>query len=1078
LHQYDKKKIKMMQAESAEIQVHKTMAKKLVMNGASSLHSEEGPDDEFRPVKISVVTTTRVETRDEGDAIALYNENEIRLDGDDERESDERETYEDNGREKPADSPSVHTNDSNEEDHIKTVVSELTTDFKNESATPLEPEGEKPEEPIIEMTLSNHNNSVALFDASLLDEASEEGEVDDDDLSVVSKSVVDESSKNVEEAEAMAEEMKRQLEESLAEFSNSPNASVDDMETKETTEPSANVEDELPISSSSDSVDFYTKNKILQLACHPSDPVEGDHRLKLPVVGPTLETASVSSSSSANSAVPLRRPRPAFRRRPSTASWTSPEETDTSTPKAAKSFPSLPISQQQQQLLERCVVPAVFLIVSLAICRNFFHPWLKVGNDRSTSWALTWTVLCIVAVVAPVCALEYMLLGGLLTGTVIQEALAKYPEVKKFLKDVRRMRLKAGWWYTSEVRTLRKDLEATHADMLLQQEDSSKSRRVEDDDEQDARSIQRQMSREDHRREKAQLEKVFEGERSEWYSVKDELMTKSLTEKEKSAQLQDQLETEQQKQKKLAEQKELLENNIEVERAQWKFSRASLEEALKTAVAGQQDNKSSKEFFSKMEQTRDEERNLWEKECEGFQATIQQAEEDSRRVQLEHEGKFRLFDEMRATKQSNWDSERKSLKEAVKDAIDEAKAVKDTLECQICQLMDANDAKYEKEINTVKGKFLVQRMNLEKTLEEAKGEQHVSRKCVQNLQSVLEEERSEWNSEREALEEKVRTAKAERDVSIQKLEQTETVFEGERATWPVGDEATLQQELKSKGSKIKALEESIQQLENIISIQASIEERSSKADREANKFTPVAYIVPVDADSRSIELSSSNAGNDNTATTTESSSYYSWVQKVQETHNKEKHELLKGLMSRHVQWQAANHHVGQLLVASRAVLEASVVASETPELARNFRNSLKEYTSASASAKKYMDEQTCHVDKIVEVPASFVASADDSAEITATTSSTSNSSSNTSSSSSLSSSIAKVSNPWLKNAPLWEQMRSSMVTTKTNMWSSLATINSKTSPKAAMKTICSGVFVGTGVGLGLFQLRKQQQQFR
>jgi hypothetical protein len=81
-----------MQAESAEIQVHKTMAKKLVMNGASSLHSEEGPDDEFRPVKISVVTTTRVETRDEGDAIALYNENEIRLDGDDERESDERET--------------------------------------------------------------------------------------------------------------------------------------------------------------------------------------------------------------------------------------------------------------------------------------------------------------------------------------------------------------------------------------------------------------------------------------------------------------------------------------------------------------------------------------------------------------------------------------------------------------------------------------------------------------------------------------------------------------------------------------------------------------------------------------------------------------------------------------------------------------------------------------------------------------------------------------------------------------------------------------------------------------------------
>jgi hypothetical protein len=819
----------MMQAESPEFQVVKTMAKKTVMSAATSLHSGEGPDDEFRPVKISIVTTTPVETRDEGEEFVFNkeNENEIRMGGD-----DERETYEDNCREEPADSPSVHTDASNEEDQIKTTVSDLTTDFKNESATALEPEGEKPEENDIEITLDSHTNSVTLFDTSLLDKESEREEVDDDDLSIVSKSLVDESSKNVQEAEAMVEEMKRQLEESLAEFSISSNVSTD--------------EGELSTSSSSDSVNFYTKDKILQMASHPSDPVQSTHRTELSVVAQTLETASVSSSSSAKSVGPLRRSRPAFRRRPSTASWTSTtEKADTAIPKVAKFFQSLPITQQQQQLMENCVIPAVFLVVSIAICQTFFHPWLKVESGRSTTLALTWTILCIVAVIAPVCALEYMILSGLLAGTVVEEALTKYPEVKKFLKDVRRMRLKAGWWYTSEVRTLRKDLEASHADML---------RREEDDDDQDARSIQRQMSREDHRREKAQLEKVFESERSEWYSVKDELMTEALTDKEKRAQVQDQLEIEQQKQKQLAEQKELLKNNIEVERAQWKFSRASLEEALKTAVDGQKNN----------------------------------------------------------------------------------------------------DAKYEKEIKTLKGKFMVQKMNLETMLEEAKGEQHVSRQCVQNLQSVLEEERSEWNSEREGLKEKVRTANIERDESFQKLEQTETIFDEERATWLVRDEASLQHELKSKESKIKALEESIQQLENIITIQASIEE--SKADRRASKLTPVAYIVPADTDSRSIELSSSNSGNDNATTTTESSA-------------------------------------------------ASVSATAT-------------------------------------------------------------------------STVAKVSNPWLKHAPLWEQMRLSLETTKTNMWALLATINITTNPKAAMKTICSSVFVGTGVGLGLLHLQKQQQTFR
>jgi len=297
--------------------------------------------------------------------------------------------------------------------------------------------------------------------------------------------------------------------------------------------------------------------------------------------------------------------------------------------KVATFLSSLPLTHPQKLALETVGIPALLLSVAVAICRTFFHPWLKAGNN--TTWALTWTVLCIVAVVAPVCALEYMLLSGLLAGTALQEAFAKYPEVKMFLKDVRRMRLKAGWWYPSEVRTLRRDLESTNAEILLQQQElslattrASASASFQDggEDDDDARSLQHQMSREEHHREKTQLERLFEGERFDWCNAKEELMAEASIEKEKNAQLRHRLELEEQKQHQLTAQKEQLENNTEVERALWNTSRASLEEALKTAVASQEDNEKTKEFFSKMEQARDEERTLWEKERDGFQASM------------------------------------------------------------------------------------------------------------------------------------------------------------------------------------------------------------------------------------------------------------------------------------------------------------------------------------------------------------------------------------------------------------------------------------------------------------------------
>jgi len=1030
----------MMQDDAAEIQVRSTLSKEPVMSASRSFFSEQsdGPDDEFRPVKISIVTSTR-ETRDEGTDTDF---NDDRMVGESEREAEEE-----NGREEVEEVAEMRDGAPDQEiensySHLDDNHSIVSALGKSQDQEKLE--GERTRKPIIEMDIVSKNTRVSLFDTSLLDDASDDSAAEEDDLSVVSKSVVDESSKNVEEAEALAKEMKRQLEESLAEFSNSPKPSTDENdEVVEEKNSLGELDNELP-SSSSPVSPYYSKNKVLNLI--PSvDEVEGSNRIELPSAGSILESASVvSSSSSVNSTSSrrLRRPRSNFRqRRPSTSSWAKTDEAaDTSPSRPVHFLSTFPVTQQQQQILETVVIPAVFLIAAVAICRTFFHPWLKVGNDQSNSWALTWTILCIVAVVAPVCALEYMLLGGLLAGTVVQEALAKYPEVKRFLKDVRRMRLKAGWWYSSEVRALRKDLEATNAEILLQQQESLKSQILNSDEDADVRSIQRTMSREEQRIEKSQLENVFESERAEWSSTKEQLMAESLAEQEKSAKLQSQLEAEQLQHKQVAAQKEQLENNIEVERAQWKFTRVSLEDALKVAVEAVEDSTKTHEFFGKMEQAQDEERNLWEKERQGFLATIQQSEEDARTIQKEYDAKLKNFDDMVASKQSQWEEERKSLKEAAKNAMSEAKAVKDGFESQICQMMDANDAQNESEIRTIKSEFMEERMALEEMIEEAKKEQHVSLQCVSNLQSLLEEERIEWESMKETLEGDLKSAE-------QTLKETETTLAEERAAWEttrntfedalvvattVADQqqqdscvtTVLRQELKSKESKIKALEVSIEQLENIVSVQetTTIEVGTTKADREAKNGE------------ESVQSEASDA-----------STYYSWVEKVQETHGKEQRQLLKGLLTQHTRWQAANHHVHQLLDSSRALLEAS----ESVESSETFQECLLKHTETSVSAKKYMDE-LANTNKTPVLPRSLLlAVAEGSANGTRDSKATEEENR----------SIVRLPNPWSKNALLWEQI-----------WVRAG------SPKTVAKTIFSGIVVGTGVGLGLFQLRSMKQK--
>merc|ERR1719437_403918 len=97
--------------------------------------------------------------------------------------------------------------------------------------------------------------------------------------------------------------------------------------------------------------------------------------------------------------------------------------------------------------------------------------------------------------------------------------------------------------------------------------------------------------------------------------------------------------------------------------------------------------------------------------------------------------------------------------------------------------MDDSDDNFEKEIEKITEEFISQKEKLEQMLEDAKGEQEVSLRCIQNLQSVLDQERNEWKLERETLEEKTRSARLKITEVEQKLDQRERVFEKERSTW-------------------------------------------------------------------------------------------------------------------------------------------------------------------------------------------------------------------------------------------------------------------------------------------------------
>jgi len=1008
----------MMQDQSAEIEVQSDLGKKILQaispslsykksfqsNDHQSQYSDEGPDDEFKPVQASNVANS--ETREAYET--MVDSIELRMGSDDERRSsgEEREAVEDfdQEREVPLEEPV--------QAEIRSSVSDLTTPAskshdQNDMPPMLQrdPSGEKPEQAVVDIDLSAMNEEMEQD----TDNQAREG----DEISVMTKSAVEESAIAVEEAEKMAQEMQRQVAESLETFSKASHPSSDDEEDMEQA-------DDTDKKTTEELFLFYSKGRVLDLAYSASDDDdETPQSDKIPT--------------------PLQRPRPVFgRRRPSTASWSSMKEitVEVEAEVEVESSTTTPQMKHFKKIIDDLSVPAVFLVVSVSICRNFFHQFSDKAQSNNSAFA--WAVLVVIALVAPVCAAEYTLSGGLLDGTVIMEKLAAYPEIKQFLREARRKRLKAGWWYPAEVRTLQKDLETT-ATMVLK-----------DKTEEDDRSLQSVMTREEQHREKTQLEKGFDSERAEWLTLKEELMAEADSAKNNYAKIQDQLEIEQLKHDQVAAQKEQLENNIEVERAQWKFARISLEDALKAAIDAQEDNDVSTDMFQKIERSRHEERNLWEKERQGLQATIYQAEDDAARIREEHEAKIMQFNEQRAARQAEWENERKNLKEAVTNAINEAKSVKDTLEGQLCKLMDANDAKYEKEIKDMKSTFLLQKQALKNALDESHGDLKIASQCVENLQTVLEEERAEWESERKSFQEQVRSAQTECKETKSKLEESNTKLEEskqklleERAIWEtaaedaiatlaetnsttstadsmstpaanVEAETSVHEELEAKDSnKIHSLQESIKQLETIIATQEQIEQRtnehiektSARTDLGAfNKLKPVAYIKVETVNEDSSE-SSSFIDDETDSVDSNSSSYYSWIQKTLKTHIQEQRQLLQSLLGTHAKWQ-----------------EDQTTASANKDqdnLEEDRTNKDKDNTEEASTTSQLTDDASW---QLVEAP---------------------------------------TSNPFLKYTLKWKEAWASMLIYRPQ--------------RTSFRALCSGFLVSAGVGAGLLHLRATKQ---
>lgn len=773
--------------------------------------------------------------------------------------------------------------------------------------------------------------------------------------------------------------------------------------------------------------------------------------------------------------------------------------------------------------------------------------------------------------------LEYVVMGSFLSGTALQESIDNMPELKRLLIEIRRKRLRVGWWYPSEVRTLRKDIDEVNKEITEKQQKQQQQNDVsdddDDDDDSDARSLQHQMSREQHNSTRRKLEDLFDGERAGWVVVKEQLAAALISEKEINGKNQKELMKEKEEKSLLEKQFEQHELDMDVERSQWNRSRKSLEQALSAAAAVLDDETKTSELYAQMEQSRDVERNQWETERAKLKSVIQKANEEAKEEKSQHAIQIEELE----LKRIEQESDRDALKEESAKAKNDTTKMQEEFASRIVELevalasVDADATKaheeYKSSIKEITTEQEVERAGFEAVLETANEEATKTKEeyefQIQELQTevtnlqeafeslkrkykteltetqreremlkeeliktlaLLEMERTEWVETYENLEDDLKIAREETAVvqselknTQRRIENTKKVFQGERSSWydaqnsyeqalallkADGDKTSnmvrdrfeqakqaiksvekesnrikniLEKELERKQKKIDSLEKSISQFENIISVQTTVEDIKEHADRVTSTQTtvhddydadeaasiessiceaipflgdvaeeyqsprqqqqlPSSYHQPIETSpsidsSRSIgggiEFSASNL----TAGTniSDSSSYYSWVQKVQETHNAEKRELLCGMLTQHLQCQNSNRHVGQLLGSSRAALEAIDQDSNSV-----FSDCLMQYTAVSVSAKRYMDVLVSRTGRddmleMQDISRSLICSSDLELISSCGSGTTDNEDSIRSNRS-----VALAANPWLRNAPLWEQIWSSFLMAKTS----------------------------------------------
>jgi len=542
-----------------------------------------------------------------------------------------------------------------------------------------------------------------------------------------------------------------------------------------------------------------------------------------------------------------------------------------------------------------------------------------------------------------------------------------------------------------------------------------------------------------------------------------------------------------------------LETTLEQERTQWLEAYETLDENVKIAnektAEVQAELQTTQRRIEKTKQVFAEERTTWDVARSTFEEVFDTAKSST--TDTYHDNEF-----------VRRDREAQKTKKAMESIEQEATRIQGILEQELDQKQQHVDA-LEETIHQLEKIIAIQTT---KAVEEKK--ERADRDAVAIFEEVVETVKCTADNYQKNENEFVRR---DRESEAQKTTKAEMESIEEEST---RIQHILEQELERKQQQVDALEESVTHLEKMLSIQtkAIVEEgqKEQQADRDASAIattssinsksrnddndddedssvasssctfgayrqqqqqqqnqqsSPPSYQQQIEASTsinshRSIDLTSSNLTADSA-----SASYYSWVEKVQETHNTEKRQLLRGMLTHHLRCQNANHHVGQLLGSSRAALEA--IDQDSNSI---FGDCLLHYTAISVAAKRYMDGLVARTGRddmleIQDVSRSLTCCSNNDLEFMSSSESGMTTTDEMEDSMRSYRSVALTANPWLRNAPLWEQVWSSLLLAKTSPFqlcqTALLKVCSGIIPSTTTTTVQKGAEVTTGPSIPL-----------